>query len=89
MSKRRKIVDGKYVINKNKTEVDVHKLEPDNFHILRVTSKDMEEFNSVMNEKIKWFKENNKQRKKKKDNPIDCFFIHLSPNVTFLIKMEK
>lgn len=86
MSKRRKVVDGRYVITKTPTEI--LELGDGSFRIMRLTVKEMLELNEVIKEKTKYFKLNNKKRKKENLNPIDCFYIHLSPNVSFFIKME-
>lgn len=78
MAKRRKVVEGMYVLTKDPLLV----MNGDKSTIVSVTPELLQELNNLVIERTKFFK------KKKELSDVKSFFVHLAPNVSFYIKYE-
>lgn len=74
--KRRKIVDGKFVLTKQPRM---------NHGSLYITEKELDAYYKEIKRSSKWFKKNDTKRKKKGYTSIGAFARHFSPDFTMIV----
>lgn len=79
--KRRKLVDGRYVLTKKK----LNRISKEDT-LIEITPELVQELANTVKDKVKYFKKENKERNKQGLNSINFFAVHLSPDISFMVR---